>query len=196
MRDGASRQVLIPLAGRERLTVGRTEDNDIPLPWDSQASRTHAELALIGASWVVIDDGLSRNGTYLNGERIVRRQRLVDGDLVRVGTTAIRFHEPLARVEETAPAGPLEPIPRLTHGQRDVLIALCRPFANGRAGATPASNREIAAELHLSTDGVKGHMRSLFERLGIGDLPQNRKRAELVRKAFELGIVAQRDLEP
>ena len=33
--------------------------------------------------WTVVDDGLSRNGTYVNGERIHGRRRLVDGDTPR-----------------------------------------------------------------------------------------------------------------
>jgi ATP/maltotriose-dependent transcriptional regulator MalT len=78
---------------------------------------------------------------------------------------------------------------RLTDGERRVLVALCRPLAARRGAAIPASNREIAAELHLSTDGVKTHVRALFAKLGIEDLPQYRKRTELARRALDLGLV-------
>lgn len=38
-------------------------------------------------------------------------------------------------------------------------------------------------------------MRALFERLGVGDLPQNQKRvAPLVERALNAGVVNQRDL--
>ena len=50
------------------------------------------------------------------------------------------------------------------------------PFKDGAAFATPATNQAIAEELHLSVDAVKTHMRALFEKLEVEDLPQNRKR--------------------
>ena len=43
-----------------------------------------------------------------------------------------------------------------------------------------ASGCQIAEELYLSQAAVKTHIRALFERLEVGDLPQNRKRARLV----------------
>jgi len=36
---------------------------------------------------------------------------------------------------------------------------------------------------------VKTHLRALFDLFGVGALPQNRKRAELVRRAFESGVL-------
>jgi DNA-binding NarL/FixJ family response regulator len=69
-----------------------------------------------------------------------------------------------------------------------VLRALCRPTLDGPFAA-PATNREIADELVLSVETVKSHMHALFELFEIGDVPQNRKRAELVQRAFERGAV-------
>ena len=54
----------------------------------------HAALERLGGEWTVVDDGLSRNGTYVNGERVTARRRLHDGDVVRVGGTAIAFRAP------------------------------------------------------------------------------------------------------
>ena len=51
------------------------------------------------------------------------------------------------------------------------------------------SNREIAEELFLGVETVKSHLRAMFELFGLGDLPQNRKRAELARRAAETGLV-------
>ena len=53
----------------------------------------------------------------------------------------------------------------LTETQRKLLIALCRPIVES-SSATPATNPQIAAEVHLSVDAVKAHMRHLFERFG------------------------------
>jgi DNA-binding NarL/FixJ family response regulator len=75
-----------------------------------------------------------------------------------------------------------------------VLIALCRPLAVRGSVAVPASNRVIADELHLSLDGVKSHIRALFDKLDIEDLPQYEKRTELARRALDTGLVTSRDL--
>ena len=53
----------------------------------------------------------------------------------------------------------------------------------------PATNEQIAPELHLSVDAVKAHLRQLFRRFDIEDLPQIQKRTALVRIAIEAGIL-------
>ena len=137
---------------------------------------------------------MSRNGTYVNGERVMRHRRLEDRDVVRVGVTAILFRFPSAVGDaSTAVAGAL-PAARLTDAERRVLVALCRPLLEPGLVATPSSNQSIADALHLSLSGVKSHVRTLFGKLGVDDLPQNRKRAELARRALELGLVSARDL--
>src|SRR5438093_13119944 len=70
-RDGAGEQVVLELAGdHERLTIGRRTTSDVPLPWDGEVSRVHAELTRIGGDWIVCDEGVSHNGTFVNGEQI------------------------------------------------------------------------------------------------------------------------------
>ena len=49
-------------------------------------------------------------------------------------------------------------------------------------------------ELFLSVEAVKTHLRVLFGKFGVEDLPQNQKRARLVERAFQTGIVNERDL--
>jgi DNA-binding CsgD family transcriptional regulator len=78
--------------------------------------------------------------------------------------------------------------------QKRVLIALCRPYKDSASFATPATNGQIGEELHLSVDAVKTHLRALFEKFGVGDLPQNQKRVALVERALQSGMVAERDL--
>ena len=84
---------------------------------------------------------------------------------------------------------------QLSPAQRRVLIALCRPFRDDDGFATPASNQQIADELVLSVEAVKTHLRALFERFDVGDLPRQAKRAELVKRAFQLGAISPRDLD-
>ena len=75
-----------------------------------------------------------------------------------------------------------------------MLVALCRPYKDGSSFSTPATNQEIGDELHLSVDAVKTHMRALFEKLGVGDLPQNQKRVALVERAMQTGAVKRGEL--
>jgi predicted ArsR family transcriptional regulator len=82
----------------------------------------------------------------------------------------------------------------LSDAQRRVLVALCRPFKDSSGYVTPATNQQIADELFLSIDAVKTHLRALFAKFEIEDLPQNQKRVRLVELALTNGIVSPRDL--
>ncbi len=97
---GARRVLSLP-DGWHRVTIGRAMAADVPLTWDPDASRVHAELVRLADAWVVVDDGLSRNGTFVNGERVESRRRLLDGDELRIGSTAIRFRAPFEHGERT-----------------------------------------------------------------------------------------------
>src|SRR4051794_38907896 len=67
-RDEAGRQSLLVLdSDGPQVTLGRRPDNDVALPWDDEVSRVHAALEPVGADWTISDDGLSRNGTFVNG---------------------------------------------------------------------------------------------------------------------------------
>lgn len=69
-------QVLVLPRDGGHLTIGRGPGNAISLPWDSEVSRTHAELERVGEDWMVADDGLSSNGTFVNGQRLAGRRRV------------------------------------------------------------------------------------------------------------------------
>ena len=186
-RDGEDRQVIVELGeGRDRLTVGRSSQADIALPWDREVSRLHATLERIAGAWVLADERLSRNGTFVNGERLVTRRRLEPGDVIVVGGSTIAFVGSGPGSASATAVGDVH-VPAVTPAQRRVLAALCRPLA---AGGAPASNREIAAELVVAVDTVKGTLSRLFELFGIGDdVPQNQKRAALARRAQLAGVV-------
>jgi FHA domain len=193
-RDDAGRQRIVELdADAPRVTVGRRPENDVALPWDAEVSRVHAQLEPVGREWSLIDDGISRNGSYVNGERLARRRRLRDGDRLCFGETPVLFRAPAeAESMSTAAVSTGHSEAQLTEIERKLLVALCRPLADS-AYATPATNREIAAEVHLSVDAVKAHLRVIFERFGLGELPQNQKRARLAALALVNGLVRQHD---
>lgn len=195
-RDGDGRQQIALLDDRPRLTIGRGAENDISLSADEQVSRVHAELELIGGSWIIEDQGLSTNGTFVNDKRVNTRVRLDDRDLIGIGSTGLLFRNPRIgeRVGPTVAADSTAVGRALTETQRSVLIELCRPFGSDDSFATPATNRQIAEAVHLSVDAVKGHLRVLFDRFGLRDLPQNEKRARLAEQSLRSGAVKPSDL--
>lgn len=195
--DDAGRQQEFELTPeRQRITIGRSPQADLSLSWDAEVSRLHAAVEYLGAHWTIVDDGLSRNGTFVNGERLVGRHRLQPGDRIRVGSSLVSFHEfgtPAEDITRVA-TGSIPTLRSLTETQRAVLVALCRPYKNGAGFATPVSNQQIADELFLSVDAIKTHLRALFAKFGVENLPQNQKRVRLAALAMQSGIISDRDL--
>ena len=195
-RTGHGEQAILELrdAGG-RVTIGRRPSNELVVDWDVEVSRTHAALERIGDDWVVVDDGLSHNGTYVNGRRVTTRRRLRNGDTITIGGTAIAFCSPAAAGSSTSTDTAIRPHvgELLTQRQRRVLIALCRPYRDATY-ATPATNQQIADELVVSVDAVKSALRALFEVYGIDHLPQNKKRASLAAEAMRSGVISRREL--
>ena len=194
-RDGDDRQRLLLLdVSRSAVAIGRQPASDVALTWDDEVSRAHADLERRGAVWTVVDDGRSRNGSFVNGERLHGRRVLHHGDVIAVGRTQIEFCAPLPDVGGSTVAAHRAALPDLSPAQRRVLVALCQPFAESRF-ASPPSNRELAAALQLSVETVKFHLHALFSLFGLDAMPQHRKRATLARRALEQGVVGRRDLQ-
>jgi DNA-binding CsgD family transcriptional regulator len=183
--DHGTQELRALSADAGRLMIGRRPDCDIPLSWDLEVSRAHALLELLGEHWTIVDDGLSRNGTFVNGSRVYGRQPLHDRDRLCCGETALVFREPADpdQAASTARAARAGRGVSLSETQRKILLALCRPIHESTS-ATPATNRQIADEVFLSVDAVKAHLRVLFDRFGVGDLAQNEKRARLAAQVL------------
>jgi len=194
-RDGGGEQVLLPIKADAGLWVGRGDSADVRLEWDEEVSALHAQIEVVRGECTLVDDGLSRNGSFVNEERVHGRRHLRDGDSLRFGRTVVVYRRPGEDAPEaTAIATEMPAAATVSPAQRKVLLALCRPYKDGDSFATPATNQQIGEELHLSVDAVKTHMRALFEKLGVGDIPQNQKRVALVERALQSGIVNRREL--
>jgi len=176
-------------------TLGRRAEMGVPICWDNEVSGLHAELQGFGDEWTIVDDGLSTNGTFVNGRRVSGRQRLHDADRIRVGQTTLVYRTGSSiPVPKTVSTGS-RPSPRqLTDMQRGVLIALCRPYRDGDSFSPPATNQQIADEVFLSVEAVKMHLRTLFLKFELADLPQNEKRARLAECALQFGVISPHDL--
>jgi hypothetical protein len=171
----------------ERLTVGTLESNDVVVDADG-VSRVHAMFERFGDVWCVRDLG-SRNGTFVNGGRIIAEQALHSGDEIVLGRLRLLFHGP-ARGKET---GGIAEAPPLTPRERDVLLALCRPLLTGDAFTEPASSRAIAAELVVSEAAVKQHLSRLYRKFDVG-ADVERRRVQLANAAVARGAVSLGDL--
>jgi pSer/pThr/pTyr-binding forkhead associated (FHA) protein len=69
--------------------IGRAEDADICID-KTEVSRYHVKIAVEGTA-AVVEDLDSKNGTYLNGERLDRPTTLTNGDEIWIGRSVARF---------------------------------------------------------------------------------------------------------
>ena len=168
-----------------RLTLGTDVANDLALPADPTLSRLHAVLERYEAGWCVRDLG-SRNGTFVNGQRVWGERALRPGDELRVGGTRLvyRGEEPGGAKSTQAS----EPAPELTRREREVLVVLCRTVLGGAAFTEPASIREIADALVVSEAAVKQHLAHLYDKFGIHGGGE-RRRVGLANEALRRGAV-------
>lgn len=97
-RDRVTRLLIGKIEGQElrfplfknRLTIGRTEQNDIQIK-ANYVSRRHAVVVTDRDVARVIDWG-SKNGVLVNGKRVTEHF-LNNGDIVTIGTAEFRFEE-------------------------------------------------------------------------------------------------------
>ncbi|HEY1592120.1 MAG TPA: FHA domain-containing protein [Solirubrobacteraceae bacterium] len=194
-RDGDGRQQLFVFAsGSSSASVGRRPSSDLVLDWDDQISRLHARFELVDDAWVLVDDGFSSNGTFVNHERLNGRRRLNDGDTLRFGRTTATFRAP---ERAQSPAGGVADAPaavELSTTQRRVLVALCRPCKGAIGPASPATDQQVAEELFLSVGEISAHLRVLYAKLDIAGPSEAEMRVGLVNRAFSAGLISERDL--
>ncbi len=176
----------------EVTTVGRGRGVDIRLE-DPSVSRLHAELVRRGPYVYVVDLGLSRNGTRVNGRPVARRV-LDEGDVLSFGAARCRIggipREDLAEEAELRRAA----APELTRRELDVLNSLCRPALSDEAFALPATAHEIAADLVVTEAAVKQHLLRLYQKFRIPEGPNRRTR--LANEVVALGLVKPLPLPP
>ncbi len=166
-------------------TVGRGNAVDVRLT-DPSVSRLHAEVVRRGPYAYVVDLGLSRNGTRVNGRPVARRV-LEDGDVVSFGAARCRIggiaHEDITPDVELRRSA----TPELTRRELDVLTSLCRPALSDEAFVSPATAREIAADLVVTEAAVKQHLLRLYQKFRIPEGPNRRTR--LANEVVALGLV-------
>jgi len=84
---------------KEALTIGRTEINDLTLP-SPKVSRRHAMIQVYEGGELWISDLGSKNGVYVNRERIVAPRLLRHGDVISIGPYVLRFQQRRADISD------------------------------------------------------------------------------------------------
>jgi pilus assembly protein CpaF len=92
IHDESGRPVRVERFEGERVTIGRSRDNDLVLPSPAVSSR-HARLEHDDGSWV-LRDLQSTNGTFLNGSPVGARAVVNEGDEIQIGDFRLRIVAP------------------------------------------------------------------------------------------------------
>jgi pSer/pThr/pTyr-binding forkhead associated (FHA) protein len=177
-----------------RYSIGKSRNADLSLPGDTSVSRLHAMLEEVSGTWLVRDLG-SRNGTFVNGERVLGDRVLHDGDELLVGRTRVVYRNPNERrAPDDATTEGTVSSPALTRREREVLLELCRPLLTGNAFTQPALARDIAEALSVTEAAVKQHLGRLYDKFGILDDEAGPRRVQLANEALQRGALTVIDL--
>jgi hypothetical protein len=165
-------------------TIGRGQFVDVRLDHPS-VSKLHAEIVRRGPYAYVSDLGLSRYGTRVNG-RVIAQRLLENGDVLSFGSQRCQAGGLAA---EQLPESELRrpPTPELTRRELDVVAALCKPGLIKEAFVSPATARDIAADLVVTEAAVKQHLLRLYQKLRIPAGPDRRVR--LANEVVARGLV-------
>lgn len=130
--------------------IGRGLDCHVVLN-DPLSSRVHAVVQKRDGSWF-IRDASSRNGTYVNGQKVDEAQ-LIDGCQVKTGTTEFLFSQSEARPSDVAVSSPAQ----------ELTIVCDRPVQTTRGASTggadledPERARDLLMLYHLSLELLQG----------------------------------------
>lgn len=194
--DGGGAQHVVDLdAAQSPLSVGRRSSNDLSLPWDQEVSRVHAYLQRACTGWELVDEGRSRNGSYVNGERVDGRRKLRDADVVRLGTTVLLYRAPTSVVamlrRETGMTAnvSVRTVSQIDQNDLAVLRSLACAMARTDGKADERAERRAADALNCAPDDFVAALRLLYIRFGIAHLAENERRILLLERARVIGAL-------
>lgn len=122
----SDRRKVAPLDGAVPLTIGRAAANRLCLASLEAVSEHHAVVRYSSNSGWVVCDWQSRDGTYLEGQRVRRCRPLTDGDHIRLGSHGPELvFELLPEQGEPTASAPSH----VAVGEQSVEVALIRSAA-------------------------------------------------------------------
>ena len=153
--------------------IGRGDECELVLPGDATVSRKHAALRAVGGGWLLEDLG-SRNGTYLNGARLIEPAPVKPADRVLIGDYVVVLRSSEDEQLETRAADGVRSAAETGLSRREVEVL--RLICAGR------SDQQIADELFVSIKTVHSHLDRIRDKTGA------RRRPELVRYGIAHGL--------
>jgi hypothetical protein len=174
-------------AGAASLVVGRSSKADITID-DEEVSRRHLELRLLNDGWTVEDLG-TVNGTRVNGNELLKRAVLHNGDDIRVGSTVITYRDYSDLDPSTVKP---KPAPEITKTERAVLKQLCHKYFNKSLTKAPATRDEMANALFVGTAAIQAHLTNLYVKFDI-EGKRGDKRVLLAEDVIRRGVITRRD---
>jgi predicted component of type VI protein secretion system len=171
--DGSTRDVLL---NKERTTIGRRPDNDIPLPSPAVSAEHAAVVTVLDDSF--LEDLGSTNGTFVN-EKPVTKHFLRDRDRVDIGReilvyytdeTAVPENLPPELFQHETPSNVLAPLDAHLAALEDLTRGRQRK-TSGTAGSRSGSEaRPVVAEFDPQSIGpMTGQVATEFDALISGD---------------------------
>jgi pSer/pThr/pTyr-binding forkhead associated (FHA) protein len=171
----------------DAFVVGRGGEADLQLDHESVSRRHAAFHGEDGA--LAVEDLQSRNGTFVNGQPIAGRVRIVVGDRISLGSCELELMR-ASTVERFTPERATEPIDpnALLAGSTSVLASLSpREREVFALLAQGVAQRQIATHFGVSVKTIETYRTRIGQKLGL------RTRADLVRCALEAGVLKAHD---
>ncbi|MFA7266968.1 MAG: FHA domain-containing protein [Candidatus Nanopelagicales bacterium] len=159
-----------------RVTIGRSDENDLILAQDPTVSRQHAVLEHVDDAWRIRDLG-SSNGTFVNGIRVTTSMQVNPGDRVSVGSSSLMMVDGAENLLSAAGKTVL-----VDADCKDTLGLSKRETEVLRLVAGGLTDGEIAEQLFISVKTVHSHLDRIRDKSGL------RRRVDLTRLAIELGL--------
>ena len=145
--------------GTAALTIGRTDECEIPIP-DTSISRRHARIECTAKGYIIADLG-STNGTFVNNVPIPGPTALQDGDYVRIGNCIYRFlgggNIELAYHEEIHRLTILDGLTQI-HNRRSLMEFLDTELARAQRYGRPFSLLLLDIDKFKSINDRFGHL--------------------------------------
>ncbi len=117
---------------KERLTIGRKAENDIPIDNLAVSGKHALVLTILDDSF--LEDLGSTNGTYVNG-KLVKKHALKDGDVVAIGKHELKYVNENAGAEDDDEEDDFEKTMIIRPSSASAAVAAAK--AAEKAGAAP-----------------------------------------------------------